>query len=239
MLTTGLATSPPTSLSQSTPPVPHYSPHSAPITPASTNHGQATSDDQTESFNELMFHGGDPGGNGLVDDECTDFSISPDTTDEELEETSTSDSDGDDTSNDGTDCSDGADHPGFHPDIADDEERDLNHGEREGTVVEPTIVDFPGKRAGEVCSEGIMSMQEYENALGGPHENPYHPFASGVDWDLAKWAKLRGPSATSFTELLNISGVSVIPRPSHLAVSHLHLAVRAIKSILYKFKRIE
>jgi len=80
--------------------------------------------------------------------------------------------------------------------------------------LDPTIVHYPGNRAGEVCLEGITVMQEYENALGGPSaENPYSPFSSKIDWELAKWAKLRGPSATSFTELLNISGVSVINKP--------------------------
>lgn len=73
----------------------------------------------------------------------------------------------------------------------------------------PTIVHYPGDRAGEVSSRGIMPMQEYENALGGPSRNPYSPFTSRIDWELAKWAKLRGPSATSFTELLNIDGVRI------------------------------
>jgi len=79
--------------------------------------------------------------------------------------------------------------------------------------VKPTIVQYPGDHAGEVCSEGITVMQEYENALGGPSENVYSPFGSQIDWELVKWAKLRGPSATAFTELLNISGVSIINGP--------------------------
>ena len=79
--------------------------------------------------------------------------------------------------------------------------------------VEPTVVQFPGNRAGEVRSKGITPMQEYENALGGPSENLYSPFGSQVDWELTKWAKLHGPSATSFTELLNIGGVSAINEP--------------------------
>ena len=78
----------------------------------------------------------------------------------------------------------------------------------EGPWTEPTIVHYPGNRAGEVCFEGIVVIQEYKNALGGPSKNPYSPFGSQIDWELAKWAKLRGPSATSFTELLNVSRVS-------------------------------
>ena len=85
--------------------------------------------------------------------------------------------------------------------------------------VEPTIKCYPGNRAGEVCSKGITVMQECENALGARSENAYFPFNSRIDWELAKWAKLRGPSATSFTELLNVSGVSTINIPPSASVS--------------------
>jgi hypothetical protein len=72
---------------------------------------------------------------------------------------------------------------------------------------EPVKVSFPGQRAGEVLAEGIPTMNEYENNLGGPAQNPYSPFNSEIDWEVAKWARLRGPSATSFTEFLQINGV--------------------------------
>jgi hypothetical protein len=31
-----------------------------------------------------------------------------------------------------------------------------------------------------------------------------------MEWDIARWAKLRGPSSTAFTELMNIPGVSTL-----------------------------
>ncbi|KAJ7926370.1 hypothetical protein B0H13DRAFT_2229408 [Mycena leptocephala] len=37
--------------------------------------------------------------------------------------------------------------------------------------------------------------------------NPYAPFKSKVDWEIAKWAKFRGAGSTAFTDLLNIGGV--------------------------------
>ncbi|KAG2126261.1 uncharacterized protein EDB93DRAFT_1257636 [Suillus bovinus] len=37
--------------------------------------------------------------------------------------------------------------------------------------------------------------------------NPYFPFCSQIDWEIARWSKLRGPSSTSFTDLLAINGV--------------------------------
>ncbi|KAJ7915699.1 hypothetical protein B0H13DRAFT_1584014, partial [Mycena leptocephala] len=34
------------------------------------------------------------------------------------------------------------------------------------------------------------------------------PFTSKLEWELAQWAKLRGPGSTVFTDLLKISGVT-------------------------------
>ncbi|KAJ7137196.1 hypothetical protein C8R44DRAFT_828619 [Mycena epipterygia] len=37
--------------------------------------------------------------------------------------------------------------------------------------------------------------------------NPYAPFNSKMDWEVARWAKLRGSGSTAFTDLLNVEGV--------------------------------
>ncbi|KAG1772876.1 hypothetical protein EV702DRAFT_1181229 [Suillus placidus] len=37
--------------------------------------------------------------------------------------------------------------------------------------------------------------------------NPYAPFNSRVDWEIARWAKLRGPTSTAFSDLLGINEV--------------------------------
>lgn len=42
-------------------------------------------------------------------------------------------------------------------------------------------------------------------------ENIWAPFASKMEWEVAQWAKLRGPGATSFSEFLHIEGVSQFP----------------------------
>ena len=85
--------------------------------------------------------------------------------------------------------------------------------------VEPTIRHYPGNCAGEVCSKGIPIMQEYENTLGARSENAYSPFNSKINRELVKWAKLQGPSATSFMELLNISRVSPVNKPLSACIS--------------------
>jgi len=40
--------------------------------------------------------------------------------------------------------------------------------------------------------------------------NVWAPFASKIDWEIAMWAKLRGPSSTAISELLKVEGVSVL-----------------------------
>ncbi|RPD75308.1 hypothetical protein L226DRAFT_462412 [Lentinus tigrinus ALCF2SS1-7] len=38
--------------------------------------------------------------------------------------------------------------------------------------------------------------------------NPYAPFKSRLDWQVARWGKLRGSGSTAFTEFLEIEGVA-------------------------------
>ncbi|KAJ7871067.1 hypothetical protein B0H13DRAFT_2555721 [Mycena leptocephala] len=72
----------------------------------------------------------------------------------------------------------------------------------------PVIEKFPGGRAGQPMSnESIASAeQQYSDKLGATG-NIYAPFGSKMDWEVARWAKLRGSGSTAFTDLLKIEGV--------------------------------
>ncbi|KAJ8509360.1 hypothetical protein ONZ45_g8474 [Pleurotus djamor] len=72
----------------------------------------------------------------------------------------------------------------------------------------PFIVRYPGEKAGKVYKEGGGDMNTKYNVSSGGNENPYHPFKSKIDWEVAHWAKTRGPSSTAFTELMQIEGVA-------------------------------
>ncbi|KAG1828595.1 hypothetical protein DFJ58DRAFT_672192 [Suillus subalutaceus] len=56
------------------------------------------------------------------------------------------------------------------------------------------------------------SVDHGANVAYGAHlandENPYHPFNSQIEWEVARWAKLRGATLTAFLDLLSIDGVS-------------------------------
>lgn len=108
--------------------------------------------------------------------------------------------------------------PHSGPDPMDDEHgRPLNPDERrqaeEDIWIKPIVQEFPG-RAGEAIEENIESgYQGYKRSLGGnPHDNPYAPFTSKIDWEMAHWAKMRGPGSTAVTELMGIEDVR--PSPS-------------------------
>jgi hypothetical protein len=74
----------------------------------------------------------------------------------------------------------------------------------------PMVVKFPGSRAGEpISSQRAPSSEEQYGSALGKSENVYAPFTSKMDWEVRRWAKLRGSGSTAFTELLKIPGVSV------------------------------
>ena len=75
----------------------------------------------------------------------------------------------------------------------------------------PVYVSKFGGQAGKLLTassiHGVAGYSGYVKQTGG-HDNIWAPFNSQLEWEIAQWAKLRGPGATAFTELLEIEGVS-------------------------------
>jgi hypothetical protein len=68
--------------------------------------------------------------------------------------------------------------------------------------------------------------QQYSDTLGSSG-NIYAPFASKMDWEVARWAKLRGSGSTAFTDLLKVEGVrgcGTLVRIKHVVNSYLSFA---------------
>jgi hypothetical protein len=59
-------------------------------------------------------------------------------------------------------------------------------------------------------AQGASGFVKYGRALGSSEEHA--PFRSKVDWDIARWAKLHGPSSSAMTKLLEIDGVRYLLR---------------------------
>lgn len=78
----------------------------------------------------------------------------------------------------------------------------------------PIIEKFPSVLAGAPVSKDRDETSEEQYctnlAIGAEDEqaNPYAPFQSKTDWEIAKWAKLRGAGSTAFTDLIQVEGVS-------------------------------
>ncbi|KAG1847789.1 hypothetical protein C8R48DRAFT_615382 [Suillus tomentosus] len=71
------------------------------------------------------------------------------------------------------------------------------------------IVPYPDAHAGvPITGQPAHDSNTTYGIDAGNSNNIYAPFTSQIDWDVAKWAKLRSPSSTAFTDLLAIDGVS-------------------------------
>lgn len=71
------------------------------------------------------------------------------------------------------------------------------------------VVRFPGQAGAPITDANSASngYEKYSETVEGSNTNQWAPFTSRVDWEVARWAKLRGPGSTAFSELLAISGV--------------------------------
>lgn len=72
------------------------------------------------------------------------------------------------------------------------------------------MTEFAG--AGEVLGThpSPVGYPQYASGLGtgGNEPTEWAPFSTRQEWEVARWAKLRGPSSTALSELLAIDGVS-------------------------------
>ncbi|PPQ83323.1 hypothetical protein CVT26_015163 [Gymnopilus dilepis] len=79
------------------------------------------------------------------------------------------------------------------------------HGVKPVKVVRYTD-KYPSSAAGGILVQGKSLDTQYRTAVK-EKDNPWAPFESRMDWEVGKWAKLRGPGSTAFSELLQIDGV--------------------------------
>ncbi|KAG1898389.1 uncharacterized protein F5891DRAFT_955757 [Suillus fuscotomentosus] len=78
------------------------------------------------------------------------------------------------------------------------------------------IIPYPDAQAGKpIPGQPTHGANTTYSIDAGSAANVYAPFASQMDWDIVKWAKLRGASSTAFTDLLEIDGLS-----EHLGLSY-------------------
>jgi len=71
----------------------------------------------------------------------------------------------------------------------------------------PYIVKFSGK-SGAVYEQGAEDANNQYLDTVGDKKNLYAPFSSKLEWEIVRWAKLRGLSSTAFAKLMAIEGVN-------------------------------
>ena len=57
-------------------------------------------------------------------------------------------------------------------------------------------------------SASSHGYSQYASSIANATGNPYAPFQTKMEWEIARWAALRGPGSTANSELLGIEGVS-------------------------------
>ncbi|EIW56974.1 uncharacterized protein TRAVEDRAFT_170977 [Trametes versicolor FP-101664 SS1] len=67
-------------------------------------------------------------------------------------------------------------------------------------------VRFPSDHAGAPIKHRRerSAYEQFQGRIDAVNANPYAPFASRIDWEVARWAKMRGPGSTAVSELLAI-----------------------------------
>ena len=84
------------------------------------------------------------------------------------------------------------------------------HGVKPGVVLRYTD-KYPSSAAGGILARGDTGDKNYLAAVSGQDKTAWAPFKSRQDWEVALWAKLRGPGSTAFSDLLAIPGVRFNP----------------------------
>jgi hypothetical protein len=70
------------------------------------------------------------------------------------------------------------------------------------------VVDkFPFGSPGMPIPDKPHGFSAYESWKAASIDSPWAPFCSELDWNVARWVKMRGPTSTATTELLAIPGV--------------------------------
>lgn len=72
------------------------------------------------------------------------------------------------------------------------------------------VVKFPGAGEALEAQPSLVGYHRYASSLGNEENelSEWAPFSTRLEWEVACWAKLRGPSSTALSELLRIDGVS-------------------------------
>ena len=74
-------------------------------------------------------------------------------------------------------------------------------------IAELSITRFTYGSPGAPIPGPVQGSAMYVSNQAAPSSLDWAPFSSELDWEIARWAKIRGPTSSALTELLAIPGV--------------------------------
>ena len=115
----------------------------------------------------------------------------------------------------------------------------------EARLRQKTIIDaYPNPLAGAPINPKKAKLnprfgyEQYDDQAFSNSDYVYAPFNSKLDWEIAHWAKTRGPGATAMTELLQIDGFQDALGLSYKNMRELNKMIdQQIPQVRPKFKR--
>ncbi|KAJ7783991.1 hypothetical protein DFH07DRAFT_727778 [Mycena maculata] len=75
-------------------------------------------------------------------------------------------------------------------------------------IQKPHVTKFGGVAGAPLDKTEFPAYTKYQSNISEVDDNPWAPFKSQIDWQIARWAKVRGSTSTAFTDLLSIEGVT-------------------------------
>jgi hypothetical protein len=128
------------------------------------------------------------------------------------------------------------------------EHRVHRHEAEEPLHHQPHVVKFPLQSAGATVmveeSDSDMDSDSrpngyhhYRQQLKDSNDGMWAPFTSKIDYEVAHWAKTRGPGSTSFSDLLEIEGVSRLQDQNIKDTHHKHWQVCDKLGLSYRNSR--
>jgi hypothetical protein len=94
--------------------------------------------------------------------------------------------------------------------------------------------NVPNAKAGHCIRTDRDANSSYQDHLFNA-ATTWAPFASQIDWEVACWCKLRGPSSTAFSDLLKIDGVRLVFW--RLLCSHPIPGMGALRTVVWLYGR--
>ncbi|KAI0040841.1 hypothetical protein FA95DRAFT_1502225 [Auriscalpium vulgare] len=86
-------------------------------------------------------------------------------------------------------------------------QQELRFDHQQAFKADPKVAHFQGAAGAPMPGRVARTFDTYQDRVPDSAANEWAPFRNKLEWEIARWAKTRGPTSTAFTELLKIEEV--------------------------------